>query len=391
MTKGDRSCFAEQLTLKLFLLFIDFRTFKIKLFGIFSLFILTTGCPQMQMLPQIEMPGESYSEEFKELNKEEHTILQNLKKHIGFLAGTLSERNMFVLKNLESAAAYIDKSFRAQGYKVSSHGYLLQKGFSRQTIVMDFIRGISPSNFPSGSKEHVARNIEVEVPGDVYRDEIILVGAHYDSVVGSPGANDNATGTAGLLEIGNLLSGKKLKRTIRLVAFVNEEPPFFATKNMGSYVYAQRSRERKENIRGMISLETLGYYSDKKGSQKYPFPLGLFKPDTGNFVAFVSNLRSKTLLNDFVKRFRDLVEFPSDGVAFPQIIPGIGWSDHWSFWKFDYPAIMVTDTALFRYPYYHSQGDTPDKIHYDRLARVVLGLSKVIENLANEPSSSHLQ
>ena len=117
----------------------------------------------------------------------------------------------------------------------------------------------------------------------------------------------------------------------------------------------------------MISLETLGYYSDKKGSQKYPFPLGLFKSDTGNFVAFVSNLRSKKLLNNFIKRFRDLVEFPSDGVAFPQIIPGIGWSDHRSFWKFDYPAIMLTDTALFRYPYYHSREDTPDKIHYDRL------------------------
>jgi len=277
-------------------------------------------------------------------------------------------------KNLESAAAYIEKSFRAQGYKVSSHGYILQKGFS---------------SLPSGSKEHVPRNIEAEIPGDVYRDEIVLVGAHYDSVIGSPGANDNATGTAGLLEIGNLLSGKKLKRTIRLVAFVNEEPPFFATKNMGSYVYAQRSRERQENIIGMISLETLGYYSDKKGSQKYPFPLGLFKPDTGNFIGFVSNLRSKPFLNDFIKRFRDLVEFPSDGVAFPQIIPGIGWSDHRSFWKFGYPAIMVTDTALFRYPYYHSPEDTPDKIHYDRLARVVSGLLKVIEVLANEPSSSN--
>jgi len=348
--------------------FMDFRTHIIKLFGIFSLFILTTGCPQMQM------PGESYSEEFKELNKEERTILQSLKKHITFLAGTLGQRNMFFPKNLESAAAYIEKSFRAQGYKVSSHGYILQKGFS---------------SLPSGSKEYVPRNIEAEIPGDVYRDEIVLVGAHYDSVIGSPGANDNATGTAGLLEIGNLLSGKKLKRTIRLVAFVNEEPPFFATKNMGSYVYAQRSRERQENIIGMISLETLGYYSDKKGSQKYPFPLGLFKPDTGNFIGFVSNLRSKPFLNDFIKRFRDLVEFPSDGVAFPQIIPGIGWSDHRSFWKFGYPAIMVTDTALFRYPYYHSPEDTPDKIHYDRLARVVSGLLKVIEVLANEPSSSN--
>jgi len=363
-----------------------FKTLKIKLFGIFTLFILITGCPQVQILPQIKMFGESYSQEFKELNKEERVIRQNLKNHIGFLAGTLGERNMFVPKNLKNAAAYIDKSFRAQGHKVSSHEYVLQKGFSRNTIVMDTFRAIFPSNFPSDSKEPVATNIEIEVPGNVYMDEIILVGAHYDSVIGSPGANDNATGTAGLLEIGNLLSGKKLKRTIRLVAFVNEEPPFFATKNMGSYVYAQRSRERGENIQGMISLEMLGYYSTQKGSQKYPFPLGLFKSDTGNFIAFVSNLRSKTLLNDFIKRFRNLVEFPSDGVAFPQIIPGIGWSDHRSFWKFNYPAIMVTDTAFFRYPYYHSQEDTPDKICYDHMARVVSGLSKVIEDLANGPS-----
>ena len=340
----------------------------IKLFGVFSLFILTTGCLQMQM------PGESYSEKFKELNEEERTILQNLKKHVQFLAGTLGQRNMSFPKNLESAAAYIENNFHAQGYKVRSHGYLLQKGFG---------------SFPSDSKGYIPRNIEVEIPGNVYRDEIVLVGAHYDSVIGSPGANDNATGAAGLLEIGKLLFGKKLKRTIRLVAFVNEEPPFFATKNMGSYVYAQRSRAKGENIRGMISLETLGYYSEKKGSQKYPFPLGLFKPDTGNFIAFVSNLSSKTLLKDFIKRFRNLVEFPSDGVALPQIIQGVGWSDHRSFWKFDYPAIMVTDTALFRYPYYHSQEDTPDKVHYDRLARVVLGLSKVIEDLANEPSLSY--
>ena len=340
----------------------------------------------MKILPQIKMPGESYSKKFKQLNKEERVILQSIKNHVGFLAGTLGERNMFVPKSLESATAYIEKSFRAQGHKVSSHAYILKKGLSQDTIVMDFFRGIFPSNFPEDSEEPVATNIEVEISGNVYRDEIILVGAHYDSVIGSPGANDNATGTAGLLEIGNLLFEKKLKRTVRLVAFVNEEPPFFATKNMGSYVYAQRSRERGENIQGMISLEMLGYYSTQKGSQKYPFPLGLFKSDTGDFIAFVSNLRSKKLLNDFVKRFRRLVEFPSDGVAFPQVIPGISWSDHRSFWKFNYPAIMVTDTAFFRYPYYHSREDTPDKICYDHMARVVSGLSKVIEDLANATS-----
>lgn len=345
---------------------MDFRILKIKLVVIYSLLVLTTGCSQMQMFE------ESFSEGFKDLNKEELAILQNLKKHVVFLAGTLGQRNMYFPKKLESAAAYIDENFRAQGHKVSSHEYTLQKGFF---------------SFPSDFKDQVPRNIEAEIPGDVYRDEVILVGAHYDSVVGSPGANDNATGVAGLLEIGNLLSGKKLKRTVRLVAFVNEESPFFATKNMGSYVYAQRSHKRQENIRGMISLETLGYYSEVKGSQTYPFPLGFFKPDTGNYIGFVSNLRSKLFLKDFIKRFKDQVEFPTEGVAFPQIIPGIGWSDHRSFWKFDYPAIMVTDTALFRYPHYHSPKDTPEKIHYSHLARVVSGLLKAIEALANEPSS----
>lgn len=346
--------------------FMNFRLLMIKLVVFYSLLVLTTGCSQMKFFE------ESHSEGFKELKKEELAILSSLKKHVVFLAGSLGQRNMYFPKQLESAAAYIDESFRAQGHKVSSHEYILKKGFF---------------SFPSDFNDQVPRNIEAEIPGDVYRDEIILVGAHYDTVVGSPGANDNATGVAGLLEIGKLLSGKKLKRTIRLVAFVNEEPPFFATKNMGSYVYAQRSRKRQENIRGMISLETLGYYSDVKGSQTYPFPLGFFKPDTGNYIGFVSNLRSKPFLNDFIKRFRDQVEFPTEGVAFPQIIPGIGWSDHRSFWKFDYPAIMVTDTALYRYPYYHSPKDTPEKIHYNHLARVVSGLSKVIEALANEPSS----
>ncbi|MZH40930.1 MAG: M28 family peptidase [Nitrospinae bacterium] len=344
---------------------MGFRLLKIKLVIIYSLLVIITGCTQMQYF------NESFSEGFKELNNEEITSLQNLKKHIMLLAGTLGQRNMYFPKQLESAAAYIDKNFRAQGHKVGSHEYTVQRGWRP---------------FPSQFTGKVVSNIEAEIPGEVYRDEIILVGAHYDSVVGSPGANDNATGVAGLLEIGRLLSGRKLKRTIRLVAFVNEESPFFATKNMGSYVYAQRCSERQENIRAMISLETLGYYSNVKGSQTYPFPLGFFKPGTGNYLGFVSNIRSRHFLKDFMKRFGEMVEFPMEGVAIPQIIPGIGWSDHRSFWKFDYPAIMVTDTALFRYPFYHTHEDTPEKIHYHHLARVVSGLLKSIETLANEPS-----
>ena len=345
------------------------RIFIFKLFGIISMFPLIIGCLQIQM------PGESYSGKFKELEGDELTIYRNLKKHVQFLAETLGERNMWHPENLEKAAVYFEKNFRDYGGKVNSQIYELQ----------------TESWFPgSRPKDYKPRNIEAEFLGQVYSDEIIVVGAHYDSVIGSPGANDNATGAAGLLEIGKILSAKKLKRTVRLVAFVNEEPPYFKTENMGSYVYAQRSWERREKILGMISLETLGYYSDQKGSQKYPFPLGFFKPNKGNFVTFVSNIHSKPLLNKIVTRFRERAEFPSDGVAAPQIITGIDWSDQWSFWKFNYPAIMVTDTALFRYPYYHSLEDTWDKIQYDRLARVVLGISKVIEDLATEPKESNL-
>jgi Peptidase family M28 len=348
--------------------FKSIRIFIFTFFGIIGVFPLMIGCLQIQM------PGVSYSGKFKELAGDELTIFQNLKKHVQFLAETLGERNMAHPEKLEKAAAYFEKNFRDCGGKVSSQIYELKKGFW----------------FPgSGPKDYKPRNIEAEFLGEAFRDEIILVGAHYDSVFGSPGANDNATGAACLLEIGKILSEKKLKRTVRLVAFVNEEPPFFRTKNMGSYVYAKRSWERRENILGMISLETLGYYSDQKGSQKYPFPLGFFKPDKGNFVAFVSNIHSKPLLNKIVTRFRDQAEFPSDGVSAPQIITGIDWSDQWSFWKFNFPAIMVTDTGPYRYPYYHSLKDTSDKIHYDRLARVVLGISKVIEDLANEPKESN--
>ena len=331
-----------------------------KNFWIVFMFPLIIGCPQFQM------PGDSYSGIFKELNKDELVIEQNVKKHVHFLAGAIGRRNMNFPENLEKAAEYFEKSFRDYGANVSSQAYAIKEGPLLGVEAIDY----------------QPRNIEAEFLGQEIQDEILVVGAHYDSVIGSPGANDNATGAAGLLEIGKLLSGKKLKRTVKLVAFVNEESPYFATRNMGSYVYAQRSRERNENIVGMISLETLGYYRDQKGSQKYPFPIGLFKPDKGNFVAFVSNIASKPLLNKFIKRFRVHTEFPSDGVAFPQIIPGIGWSDHRSFWKFGYPAIMATDTALFRYPHYHSAHDTPDKVQYDRLARVVLGIFKVIEDLA---------
>ena len=153
---------------------------------------------------------------------------------------------------------------------------------------------------------------------------------------------------------------------------------------MGSQVYARRCKERGDKISAMISLETIGYFSDAPNSQKYPSPgLGLFYPKVGNFIGFVSNVRSGALLRRVITLFRKNARVPSEGASLPAFIPGVSWSDQWSFWQNGYPAIMVTDTAPFRYPYYHSSNDTPDKLDYDRFALVVSGMEKVIEELAN--------
>jgi Zn-dependent M28 family amino/carboxypeptidase len=165
------------------------------------------------------------------------------------------------------------------------------------------------------------------------------------------------------------------------VLFVNEEPPFFATDGMGSFVHAKRAKERNEKIVAMLSLETMGYYSETKGSQHYPFPFSYLYPDTGNFIGFVGNLKSGALVRKIVRLFREHAEFPSEGIAAPAFIPGIGWSDHWSFWQHGYPALMVTDTAPFRYRHYHTPEDTEDKIDYEKLARVTIGLKAVVEGL----------
>jgi len=217
-------------------------------------------------------------------------------------------------------------------------------------------------------------NIECEVPGS---DEIIVIGAHYDSVIGSPGADDNATGVAAIIELAKRF--RKTTRTLRFVAFANEEPPHFGTPAMGSLRYAQRCRERNEKVVGMLSLETIGYFNDAPKSQRYPAMLELLYPSTGDFIAFVSNLKSAKLTRRCRRAFKN---FPSEIGTLPEMVPGVGWSDQWAFWQCGYKALMVTDTALFRNPHYHTAHDTPETIDYARLAQVVDGLESVIRDLA---------
>jgi Zn-dependent M28 family amino/carboxypeptidase len=301
--------------------------------------------------------GKSYSGPVLPLSEQEAVIRDNLEQHVSMLAGQIGERNVWHPAALESAAGYIKDGLEVSGYQVK------EQPFKSQNLVVG--------------------NIEAELTGGEFRREIVIVGAHYDSVIGSPGANDNASGVAALLEIARLLSGTRLERTVRFVAFANEEPPFFYTDEMGSRVYAARSRERGERIVAMMALETVGYYTNAKGSQRYPFPLGLFYPDRGNFVGFVGNLVSGRLVFQAIKAFRQSTRFPSQGATLPGWVVGVHWSDHWSFWKEGYPALMVTDTALFRYPYYHSSADTPEKLDYTSMARVVDGLGRVVAELAS--------
>lgn len=283
------------------------------------------------------------------------SLAVRLRAHIETLADSIGERNLAHFSALTEAADYIEQIWRNQGYSVTRHEHEIR---SKKVANLEATRqGRSP--------------------------EIVVVGAHYDSVFGSPGANDNGSGVAAMLELSGYLAKEQPQRTIRFVAFVNEEPPFFKTEAMGSRRYVKMARARGDVIRAMLCLETIGYYRDEPNSQRYPPPLGLFYPDTGNFIGFVSNLRSRALLGQVVAAFRAASDFPVERVATFGWIPGVDWSDHWSFWREGIPAVMITDTAPYRYPYYHTAEDKPDKVDYERLAQVVRGLTAVVRALAH--------
>lgn len=304
----------------------------------------------------IRMPGGSYAGPFEPLSEPERALATALRRDVEALAGTIGDRSLPNHAGLVAAADHVDRALTEAGYRVQ-----------RQ-------------RFEVGGQ--TCDNVEAELGGSA---EIVIVGAHYDSVAGTVGANDNASGVAALLALARAFAGTKPQRTLRFVAFANEEPPHFQRASMGSVVYAQRCRARKEAISAMLSLETLGYYTDQKGSQNYPFPFGLFYPTVGDFVGFVGDTGSGALVRRAVGAFRRSARFPSEGIAGPAGVPGIGWSDQWSFWQEGYPGVMVTDTAPFRYPHYHEKTDLPDKLTYEPMARVVGGVARVVEELVRGP------
>lgn len=284
-------------------------------------------------------------------------LADELRDDVTTLATTIGERNAHRLEALRTTGDWLERDWVADGYQVA-----------HQLV-------------PAAGREPALENIEARQAGNI--SEVVVVGAHHDTVLGSAGANDNGSGVAAMRAIARRLAGKHFKRELRFVAFANEEYGF-QTDRMGSRVYARRCRERNERVVAMLSLETMGCYLHEPGSQQYPAPLlGWLYPDRGDFVAVVGNLQSLGLAFDVSARLRRHSPVPTQWSALPEGVPGVGWSDHWAFWQEGFPAVMVTDTAPFRYVHYHTPQDTPDKLDYKSLARVVEGLVQVVTELAS--------
>ncbi len=284
-------------------------------------------------------------------------IKKNLTDIVHYLSDTIGQRSYLDVEKLNMTAQYIED--RLVSY------------------------GCSTVRQPFNYRGNVYYNIIGEVKGAQRSDKgILIVGAHYDTVIGTPGADDNASGIGGMIELARLTALEPLGKTIRFAAFCLEEPPAYMTKNMGSYVYAKSLYESKTDVYGMISLEMLGYFSDLKNSQYYPNHIfRYFYPDRANFIAFVGNIASLWFTKRVKNNFMAVSSFPVESLNSISVIPGVDFSDHRNFWKFGYPAFMITDTAFYRNPNYHELGDTASTLNYDLMAELVLGIYKALKTL----------
>ena len=284
-------------------------------------------------------------------------IKPNVLETVKRLAEKIGERSYRDLGKLAETAEYIEEKLRSYGCRTTRQAFTYE-----------------------GNTYH---NIITEVQGrEPAQDGILVIGAHYDSAEGTPGADDNASGVAALLELARLTAVQPLKRTVRFIAFCLEEPPVFMTKHMGSYIHAESLSREGVAVFGMISLEMLGYYCTEKGCQYYPSSLfKLTYPDTGDFIAFVGNFSSRHFSNRVKSSFASVSTIPVESLNGFSIIPGVDFSDHRNYWKFGYPAFMITDTAFYRNPNYHDPGDTPDTLDYDRLTALIADLYKALSGL----------
>jgi len=309
----------------------------------------------------IRMPLESYRGPLPPLSTGQTALRDELRGYVQKLAGEIGMRHASAPGSMNKTADYLEGEFVKAGHFLALQDYTA----TYETNVVTFY------------------NVESEIRGNSRPDEIVVIGAHYDSQRSGPGADDNASGVAAILSLARFPALQHPGRTLRFVAFANEEYPFSISSRMGSYVYAQKCRERGEKIVAMISIESIGYYSTNANSQKYPFPFSLIYPSKGDFIGFVSRTTDGDLLRRCLEVFRRKTQFPSEGGSPPSFVRGVSLSDHWPFWKAGYPAIMITDSTRNRSPHFHKKTDTPETLDYDRMARVVDGLGYVIEDLVN--------
>ncbi|MCP3140197.1 M28 family peptidase [Pyxidicoccus sp. QH1ED-7-1] len=284
---------------------------------------------------------------------------ERLKAHVRMLSETFHPRDWRHPENLERAADYVADHLSRAGGHVESQRFQVD-GRDYRNVIARF--------GPEGG-------------------ERLVVGAHYDAATGTPGADDNASGVAGLLELAARLGREPPPARVDLVAYTLEEPPHFHTSQMGSAVHARSLREAGVRLRGMLALEMLGHYTDAPDSQDYPLPvLKLKYPDTGNFIGVVGTPGDGGLTDTVAEAMRGASPLPVESLSAPRSLTGVDFSDHASFWAQGYRAVMVTDTAFFRNPRYHEAGDTWDTLDYARMARAVQGVYAAVRTLAGSPS-----
>ncbi len=285
------------------------------------------------------------------------TLPERLEATVRLFATEIGPRNIYHYENLRQAESCLLARFAEAGYEPERQIY--------------------------GARGRVFANIEAEITGTERPEEIILIGAHYDTHKDSPGADDNGSALAVLLELAERLRDSRPGRTIRFVAFTNEESPFTHRPSMGSRVYVRACRRRGDKIMGMLCLESLGSFSAKPGSQRGSMG-GLVLPPTGDFLAVVANSLSRPLLEQTERVLREEADgFPFKALTAPTHLPLAWSSDHWSFWVEHYPAIMLTDTAPLRHRQYHSKNDTPETLDYVWLGEVCEAVELIVRRLSS--------
>ncbi|HEV2802574.1 MAG TPA: M28 family peptidase [Pyrinomonadaceae bacterium] len=280
-----------------------------------------------------------------------------LEAHVRMLSETFHPRDEGHPENLGRVAAYLRKEFERANPVAVSEQLFESRGRTYRNVIASF-----------GPRTN----------------DLIVVGAHYDTAGALPGADDNASGVAGLIELAYLLGRTSPAARVELVAFALEEPPYFRSPSMGSAVHAASLKSQGFAVRAMMSLEMIGYFSDQPDSQHYPVSaLKAFYPSQGNFIVIVGKMDQGRLVRRVKKAMGDASPLPVYSINAPRSIPGVDFSDHLNYWNEGYDALMITDTAFYRNPHYHTSTDTPDTLDYRRMSMVVEGVYAAVLSLTN--------